>query len=83
MSICHVITNQLKLTIVDQLPLSKDEAIKVKLIEPEDLKKVGAKLNDKNNIEWSIDVKGQSTVNIGFKYSVEFPADKHLDGLDI
>lgn len=73
----------LKITIVDQLPLSKDEGIKVKLLEPDDLKKAGAKLNDKNNIEWSIDLKGQSTANISFKYSVEYPADKFIDGLDI
>lgn len=55
----------------------------MKLLEPDDLKKAGAKLNDKNNIEWSIDLKGQSTANISFKYSVEYPADKFIDGLDI
>lgn len=77
-------TKKLDVTVnvLHQLPLSKEETIKVKLIEPDLSKPNAPKLNEQNNIEWKVNIKGQTSLDIPLKYSVEWPADKSIEGLD-
>lgn len=80
------ITNNKKtkeeLVVWDQLPISQNESIKVKLIEPaykENTDKL--KLNEHKFIEWFFMPEPGEVIKIPFKYSVEYPLDAQLQGL--
>ncbi len=63
----------------DQIPMARNESIKVKLIKPEINKKTKhVKVNKLKMIEWFYRPKAGQTITIPFKYSVEHPADKGL-----
>jgi uncharacterized protein (TIGR02231 family) len=71
---------KISLTIFDQLPLSEDDKIKVKLIDPEIIKDNEAVvLNDFNNIRWKFSLKPNEEKKIILQYNIEYPADRELD----
>jgi len=72
----------ISIIVSDELPLSLEEQIKVKVLEPEDLKKANAKVTDQNIIQWEVEVKALGSIQIPFRYSVEWPTDKPLYGLE-
>ncbi len=66
----------------DQIPLAKNEDIKVKLISPEiseDTKNI--KVNKQKLVEWVYQPKAGETIKIPFKFSVERPANKVLTNI--
>ena len=71
--------------IVESVPLSQDDRIKVHLLEPE-VGKVGVKvgvsggtvmLNEKNHLEWYIEVQATSQRKFLLSYVVEYPVPKY------
>ena len=61
--------------------------MQVTLVEPNIPKvKQGApppnpKLNTQNNVEWRLELKAGETRSITIQYTVEFPANKEVEGL--
>ena len=73
---------QEEIVVWDQLPISQNEKIKVKLIEPkykEDTEIL--KINEHKYIEWFFEPKSGEEILIPFKYSVEYPLGTQVDGL--
>ena len=71
--------------IVESVPLSQDDRIKVHLLEPE-VGKVGVKvgvpggtvmLNEKNHLEWYLEVQASSHRKFLLSYIVEYPVPKY------
>ncbi|MCF7858210.1 MAG: mucoidy inhibitor MuiA family protein [Candidatus Cloacimonetes bacterium] len=65
----------------DQLPISQNENLKVKLLEPaykEDTKEL--KINEFKYLEWRIELKPNEEKKIPFRYSVEYPKGTQLRG---
>eukprot|EP00794_Sanderia_malayensis_P000194 gene194-808_t len=83
-----------KITITDGFPKSRDEKIKVNLIEPiipvtknktekaDDTHKP-VKLNDKNQVEWLLDIPPTETKVIHLKYNVDHPVDVDVRGINL
>jgi len=69
---------EISVTVYDQLPLSEDEKIKVKLTEPvlKDAKESELKLNQSNNLEWRVKIKAGEKLEIPFNYTLEWPKDR-------
>ncbi|WP_299452660.1 mucoidy inhibitor MuiA family protein [uncultured Microscilla sp.] len=75
-------TTQEEIVVWDQLPISGNDEIKVHLLEPtykEDSDKV--KKNEYEYIEWFFKPSPGEALNIPFKFAVEYPRDKQVDGL--
>jgi uncharacterized protein (TIGR02231 family) len=71
-----------ELVLWDQLPISTDQKILVKLIEPKYSKDTEVLKKDKQDIfEWLINLKPQESRTIGFSFSVEYPAGTNVSGL--
>ncbi|MCK5051238.1 MAG: mucoidy inhibitor MuiA family protein [Candidatus Cloacimonetes bacterium] len=73
---------QEEIVVWDQLPISQNEKIKVKLIEPsykEDTEIL--KINEHKYIEWFFEPKAGEEILIPFKYSVEYPIGTQIKGL--
>jgi len=76
-------SRRIELSVFDQLPLSEDDKIKVKVLDPADLSKENKDsgdviINDFNNVRWSIHLEPLQEKKIVFRYSIEYPSDKHL-----
>jgi hypothetical protein len=71
---------EVAVTTYGQLPLSKDDSIKVKLLKP-NLKdtKDDIKLNKHNNLEWRYVIPAGGKLEIPFSYDVEYPKDKDVE----
>jgi uncharacterized protein (TIGR02231 family) len=67
-----------RVTILDQLPLSRHEAIKVKL---QDVVPKPAEQSDLNILKWELTLKPQEKRELSFAFSVEQPRDMHVVGL--
>ena len=72
------ITNNKKLdaeiVVWDQLPVSTDQKIVVKLIDPKYVKDTdNLKKNNQDFLEWLFTLKPQEAKTIGFSFSVEYP----------
>ncbi|MDP8203590.1 MAG: mucoidy inhibitor MuiA family protein [Candidatus Tenebribacter mawsonii] len=73
---------QEEIVVWDQLPISQNEKIKVKLVEPdykEDTEIL--KIDEHKYIEWFFQPKAGEEIIIPFKYSVEYPLDTQVEGL--
>lgn len=70
--------NQLvSLEILDQLPISKNKEIEVKLEEQD-----GATFNaDYGRLLWKVDLAPGDTKKIRFVYSVKYPKDRQVSGI--
>lgn len=67
------------ISIYDQIPVPMNEDIKVELIEPQkELKDLG---NDKK-LEWNVKLKSGEKKIIPLKFSVEFPKNLNVHGLE-
>ncbi|HET53948.1 MAG TPA: mucoidy inhibitor MuiA family protein [Ignavibacteria bacterium] len=68
-------TKEIKLTLEDQFPISKNEDIKVKLIETAD-----AKINKTDGIlTWNLKLNPAESISKKFTYSVRHPGDKPVN----
>ena len=63
----------------DQLPISRNEKIKMELIIPKDLEE---KLNDKKELRWDLKLNPGETKIIPLKFSIEFPSNISIYGLE-
>ncbi len=80
------ITNNKKLdaeiVVWDQLPVSTDQKIVVKLIDPKYVKDTdNLKKNNQDFLEWLFTLKPQEAKTIGFSFSVEYPTGTNVSGL--
>ena len=80
------ITNNRKteeeIVVWDQIPIANSEDIKVTLIEPDiEKEKSTVKMDDYMLIEWFYKLKPADKVKIPFKFTVESPKNKSLDGM--
>lgn len=80
------ITNNKKteeeIVVWDQLPISNDQNISVKLIEPQYKENTDAlKKNEENFLEWFYKMKPGAKLEIPLKFSVEYPRDLRIAGL--
>ncbi|CAH1799374.1 unnamed protein product [Owenia fusiformis] len=72
-------SKNIKIIIMDQLPCSTEEKIKVILQEPvikhpeKYDKNKSTRLNRMNNVEWDIDIPGGETKELTLKYVIEHP----------
>ncbi|MDP8269396.1 MAG: mucoidy inhibitor MuiA family protein [Candidatus Tenebribacter davisii] len=73
---------QEEIVVWDQLPISQNEKIKVKLIEPnyKDDTEI-LKINEHKYVEWFFNPKPGEKLNIPFKFSVEYPIGTQIKGL--
>jgi uncharacterized protein (TIGR02231 family) len=81
-----VVTNKkgvdVELVLWDQLPVSTDQKLVVKLIDPKYQKDSDSlKKNSQDMFEWLLSLKPGESRKIGFSYSVEYPQDYLLEGL--
>lgn len=73
---------QEEIVVWDQLPISQNENIKVKLIEPTYKKDTDIlKINEHKYVEWFFKPQPGEEISIPFKYSVEYPINTELKGL--
>eukprot|EP01117_Protostelium_nocturnum_P015449 TRINITY_DN5997_c0_g2_i2.p1 TRINITY_DN5997_c0_g2~~TRINITY_DN5997_c0_g2_i2.p1 ORF type:complete len:576 (-),score=205.76 TRINITY_DN5997_c0_g2_i2:23-1750(-) len=82
-SVVNTKKKSITMIVLDTLPTSSEENIKVKLEEP-DLKKSPNATYDEHDgkISWKIEVNAGGSVTVPFKFKVEYPADKTVVGLD-
>ncbi|KAG5443707.1 Protein f37c4.5 [Clonorchis sinensis] len=75
----------IRLMVMDQVPLSCEDKIKINLLEPVikhpekyDRNKP-IRMNKSNNVEWDLDLGPGETKELTLKYSIEHPANEDLD----
>lgn len=68
-----------EISIFDQLPISRNEKIKTELLIPKDLEE---KLNDKKELRWDLKLNAGETKIIPLKFSIEFPNNVNVYGLE-
>ena len=71
--------NKAKILLVDNLPLSSDEKVKVKLLEPVIKKDSNIRLNKSNNLEFDLIIESGKKEEITIKYLIEHPSDKQVE----
>ncbi|XP_019854214.1 PREDICTED: protein F37C4.5-like isoform X1 [Amphimedon queenslandica] len=81
--------NVAKVKVLEQIPLSSDDKLKVVVHDPE-LKKPNINvpfshghcvLNDDNNIEWHCTIPPDTSVELSLVYSIDFPPNDMVTGL--
>jgi uncharacterized protein (TIGR02231 family) len=77
-----VITNnkaqQIEISVFEQVPLSEDDKVKVKIIKPDLKESNEAVLNEFNNLKWNVKLDPQAKKKIELEYQVDFPVDNNL-----
>jgi len=77
------ITNNRKtaedISVYDQLPITRNEKIKTELLIPKDLEE---KLNDKKELKWDLKLNAGESKIIPLKFTVEFPNNISVYGLE-
>ncbi|CAL8085298.1 unnamed protein product [Calicophoron daubneyi] len=75
----------IRLTVMDQVPVSGEDKIKVNLLEPVikhperyDRSKP-IRMNKSNNVEWALDLGPGEAKELTLKYSIEYPPTEDLD----
>ncbi|CAF1011597.1 unnamed protein product [Didymodactylos carnosus] len=79
--------NDICIYVYDHLPLSTDEKIKVKLLQPQDIGKlkehsitsVSVIINDDNNMEWKVLLKAKEECKLPLEYLIEWPKEKQIE----
>ena len=69
--------SSLKLT--EQLPVSRDENLKVRLVQAEPKIKLG----EMGVMEWSLTLPEAGQQEINYQFTLEYPAEVSLNGLNI
>jgi len=67
----------------DQLPLTSNGQIKVKLLEPEhrilQATNSTTTLEENNNLKWVLDIDASAAVDVPLVYTIEYPYDKEIE----
>ncbi len=74
----NLMQTQVKLTVEDQIPVSRHEQIKVKL---EEAQPTPVKQTELNLLKWSLQVDAEAKTSIRFEYSVQHPRSLDVGGL--
>ncbi|OWA52575.1 putative Protein F37C4.5 [Hypsibius exemplaris] len=73
--------------LIDQVPRSTEEKLRVTLVEPalslERREAKGFLINEDNNLEHEVDVKGHSKYLWTIKYKLEYPSDKEIEETEV
>lgn len=70
-------SSDINILVEEQIPISKNEDIKVKVIDIE-----GGRLNQKDGfVTWKINLEPSKSINRKFVYSVRYPKDKTISGI--
>jgi hypothetical protein len=72
-------SNLAKVLLSEILPLSTDEKITVRLIEPNLKNNSNIKLNKKNNLEYELSIPAGKTETLVIKYAIDNPSDKEVE----
>lgn len=73
----------IELTLWDQLPISQEKSLVVRLLEPKYAKDTEAlKKNNQDIFEWLVQLKPGEARKIAFSYSVEYPQDMAVSGME-
>jgi uncharacterized protein (TIGR02231 family) len=72
-------TNPIKLLLSEQLPLSNNEQIQVKLSEPQLKNSQNVKLNKSNNLEFNLNIDAGKKEEVTVKYSIENSTNSELE----
>jgi len=74
---------EIELKLWDQLPISTDKAIVVKLLDPKYIKDSETlKKSNQDIFEWLLNLKPEEVIKVPLSFSVEYPQDSYLEGLD-
>ena len=70
--------------VYEQVPLSSDEKIKVKLIQPDLRSKEHSfnytvTMNDANNLEWKCVLQARGELRLPLEYTIEWPKEKRVE----
>ena len=71
-------TFPVRLTVLDQVPVSRNESIKVKLRETNP----APQTNEMGELRWELTLQPNSKSELHFEYSIEAPRDAQVTGLD-
>ncbi|MEE9555588.1 MAG: mucoidy inhibitor MuiA family protein [candidate division Zixibacteria bacterium] len=74
--------NESKITILDQIPVSRDDRIDVKLKDISPDPQYKADDEQKGILRWILDMKAGEKNQLSFNYEVKFPSDVIVDGLN-
>ena len=77
-TLTNLLATPAKITALDQLPVSRDEEIKVKL---RDTSPKPSEQNDLNILKWELELKPQEKREITFAFAVEHPREMRLRGI--
>jgi hypothetical protein len=77
-TLTNLVPTSAKITVFDQLPVSKHESIRVKLLEssPE-----ASEQSELNILEWKLEIAPNQKREISFSFSVEHPREMQITGL--
>lgn len=70
--------NEIAVSVFDQLPISQNEKISVRLLAPGEKEVI---MDQAGQIEWRLRLKPGEKRILPLKYQVEFPGDAHVQGL--
>ena len=79
-TLTNLMATDAKITLLDQVPMPRDEAIKIKMRDslPKPIEQ-----NDLNILKWELEFKPQEKHEITFGFIVEHPRDVQLTGLNV
>ncbi|CAF4297463.1 unnamed protein product [Rotaria sp. Silwood2] len=82
--IVNMKSTEITVFVYEQVPLSSDEKIKVKLITPDLRQKDYAQncmvtMNDRNNLEWKCVLQPHEEFQCPLEYTLEWPKDKRVE----
>ncbi|CAF1392753.1 unnamed protein product [Rotaria sordida] len=77
-------STEITVFVYEQVPLSSDEKIKVKLLSPELRQKDNARnctvtMNDRNNLEWKCILPAHGEYRFPLEYTLEWPKEKRVE----
>ena len=75
----NLLTTEASLKLTEQLPVSKDERIRVRLTQSEPKIKLG----EMGVLEWTIALAGGEQQAIEYQFTLEYPPEIEITGLDI
>ncbi len=65
--------------VLDQLPISRDEKIKIELLAPNENE---VQIDHQKRIKWNVRLKPGETKRLPLKYAIEFPKEARVVGLE-
>ncbi|MGH7597473.1 MAG: mucoidy inhibitor MuiA family protein, partial [bacterium] len=72
-------TTEESVNVMDQLPISRNEKIKIELLEPNAR---DVQIDNQKRIKWLVRLKPGETKRLPLKYQIEFPKEVEVSGLE-